>query len=361
MRTVLELSAITAQIEQRVASRLLPCELAAQFEQGKISKHGLADWAKRIQRLSDDYVRGTPAPIRSQEDAKAYASYYLPINLFKILRLLDEIPADFHSRQLRILDYGCGPGTGAIAALQTFPAISELHLVDASPCMLEVARSLLPACGECCSGTVTFTDPHTLQGSYDLIIAANVFNELGPQAQTELCTRLTNALSPGGAILFLEPALHSQTRRLLELRDYALRETPQLKPIFPCTRSDACPMLRKSATDWCHGTLSWETPPLVHQLDEILGFNKHRLKYAALILQLGAVLRNGLRIIGTVQKAKGVSKALACGHEFYGDLMLRKRDRTEQNRKFEHADWYDLVDIDDINDSGYIAATARVR
>src|SRR5205823_12775820 len=53
--------------------------------------------------------------------ASAYLSYFLPVNLSKIQVLLDELPEDGCMKAsdypTRVLDLGCGPGTGALALL----------------------------------------------------------------------------------------------------------------------------------------------------------------------------------------------------------------------------------------------------
>src|SRR4051812_18723033 len=53
--------------------------------------------------------------------ASAYLSYFLPVNLSKIQVLLDELPEDdimkASDRPMRVLDLGCGPGTGSLALL----------------------------------------------------------------------------------------------------------------------------------------------------------------------------------------------------------------------------------------------------
>src|ERR1041384_4032447 len=83
------------------------------------------DLAKAVVTLSRFFTttRAT-LPLQYLDDpahASAYLSYFLPVNLSKIQVLLDELPEDgcmkASDHPMRVLDLGCGPGTGALAML----------------------------------------------------------------------------------------------------------------------------------------------------------------------------------------------------------------------------------------------------
>jgi hypothetical protein len=129
----------------------------------------------------------------------------------------------------------------------------------------------------------------------------------------------------------------------MELRNLVLSELSSFAPIFPCTRSDDCPMLSTSESDWCHGTLRWERPRLVRQLDELLGFNKHRIKYSGFVFVNGGDLVEGHRVVSAPEKGPGGTTAILCGLEYYGPVRIRKGQRSDQNRPLEKADVYDRL------------------
>lgn len=346
MRTLAGMSAIVADIERLLADTLLSPKGADQYERGKVAQAELRIFAERIAEFSASYVACQSPAIRSEDDAAAYALYYLPINLVKVLHLLQRCPADIKTRPLRVLDFGCGPGTASLALLESFPLPTTLTLVDRSPAMLTMSSKLLNAWSLMKNiALVPFSAVLTLETSqeYDLILACNVLNELSNLEQERLCDKLLSQLSSNGVLLLLEPALQSSTRQLMQLRDTLLLKHRNLVPLFPCTHRDACPMLRESGEDWCHGTLQWTAPPLVNQFDSILGFNKHRIKYASLILQRDGHIPEGMRVIGESSKGRAGTEALLCGAEHYGVVRLPKRVRSEANRSFDRLSSYQRV------------------
>lgn len=178
---------------------------------------------------------------------------------------------------------------------------------------------------------------------HDLVIAANVLAELNTHESQSLLDSLAHIVSPGGYLLLLEPGQQQHTRQLMRLRDRVISEHSSLIPQFPCLRADSCPMLSDSTTDWCHDTLEWRQPPLKAQFDHLLGFNKHRIKYAAFLFQRQGALREGLRVLTPPRKTRIGSEALVCGESFYGIARLRKSARSEHNKAFEKAQVFERL------------------
>jgi hypothetical protein len=172
---------------------------------------------------------------------------------------------------------------------------------------------------------------------FDLIIAANVLNELSTASSNELLESLVNRLADNGILLLLEPALLAPTRSLMASRDFLIAQHSELVPIFPCTHRRQCPMRAQSKHDWCHGSLEgsgrdFASSQLVRQIDSLLGFNKHRIKYSAIILQRGGSLRGGYRVLRDAERSsQGISVNL-CGDDFYGIATLSKRASPEKKR-----------------------------
>lgn len=102
-------------------------------------------------------------------------------------------------------------------------------------------------------------------------------------------------------------------------------------------------MLRSSETDWCHGTIEWHQPRLNAQLDGLLSFNKHRIKYSAFLFQRGGALREGIRVITDPSKERMGVTATVCGRDMYGPLRIRKGRRSENNRALEKASVFDRL------------------
>jgi ribosomal protein RSM22 (predicted rRNA methylase) len=335
-----------SDIEAHAARLILSDEGWHQYQLGDVGHKELAQYVSALQQLSSSYTghivgKRLATPVSREVEAQAYALYYLPINAAKIailLALLEPLPSP-----LRVLDFGCGPATASLALLLQSEHPTELTCVDSSPYMRAVAESLLsaPAASERLTKlTMGSTIP---DGEYDLIIASNVLAELDEAQESDLIQAFLALLAPNGFLLLMEPGQQHHTRRLMSIRDRILSQRADIKPLFPCHRSDPCPMLATSSEDWCHGTIEWQQPPLSRQLDKLLGFNKHRIKYSAFLFQQGAELRPGTRVITPPRKSARGIETLLCGPDHYGLVTIRKGSRSDANRPLEKSSVYDRL------------------
>lgn len=338
------------KIEQAVVEALLSAEARQQYTTGKIGRRHLEPYAAAIKNLSA-YYTGQESWSSMKElsaiDAGAYALYYLPINYFKITHLLRYLPVDFFEREIAVLDVGCGPGTATAAILEKTRKISLACGIERSGAMRALAGRIVPRLlppsrpFELCGRIEELPQTST----FDLIVLANVLNELRDGQDLTLLARCYERLRQDGVLLILEPALQRTTRAHMQRRDQILAQFQDLNPLFPCTHRTSCPMLSASPNDWCHGTLGWKEPQVVAQLDEITGFNKHRIKFAALVLQRRAPSDSGYRVVSEPGKNKVAYSATLCGADFYGEVKLPRREKSESNQSFCQIEHYDLVHI----------------
>jgi hypothetical protein len=108
-------------------------------------------------------------------------------------------------------------------------------------------------------------------------------------------------------------------------------------------------MLSGSKEDWCHGTISWERPLFIQQLDELLEFNKHRLKYSAFIFKHATTpspRKNYYRVIAPGIRSKKGIEATLCGPDFFGEVRLKPTERSDFNRPLERSSSFDLLEFD---------------
>ena len=334
-------------IERHVVQQLVSPTGYSQYLAGDIGHGELRRFTPEIVKLSQAYTaHSVGSKLREVTDtelrAEAYALYYLPINAAKIAHLALSLPPS--EKTLRVLDFGSGPGTAALALLATLPLSLEITCVESSESMRRVATKLLSSW----QGPSTIASlnmiprmPRDWSESFDIVIAANSFAELGEQDATALVSRLAHLVSPEGFLMLLEPGQQAHSRRLMRIRDSLV---PQLTPLFPCTHMAACPMLLASSTDWCHGTLAWRQPPLNRQLDALLGFNKHRIKYSGFVFQQGGRLRPGARVIVPAEKTQRGIEVTVCGDQFYGVVRIKKGQRTDGSRALERASVFDRIE-----------------
>ncbi|MEY4700323.1 MAG: hypothetical protein RL326_510 [Pseudomonadota bacterium] len=331
-----------AELESYIAREILPAAAFAQYRLGDVAHHELHPYVVELRRISQAYVTHNSgsrlsSPIANSRAAEAYALYYSTINAAKILHLAPLL--QFERPEISILDVGCGPGTATLSLLHSLEKRLRVTCVESSAPMRELAKRLISAWNINGNlGDVTMRS--TAQGNhqtYDLIVAANVLAELDQSESQSTLDHLARSVAPNGYLLLMEPGQQQHTRRLMALRDQVINNHPELTPIFPCPRSGDCPMLRASTTDWCHDDIEWRQPPLSTQLDQLLDFNKHRIKYAAFVFQRGGMSRAGLRILTPPKKTRLGTEALVCADSFYGRTTVRKSARSERNKPFEKA------------------------
>lgn len=315
-----------------------------------------------------------------------YLLYFLTANFPKILHCIERMGAIAHFAALpkiRVLDLGCGPGTGSLAAAAAWQAtgsqqIVEILAIDHNKAILQDAYELF--------GRLKFSKAtlrtklanlnpkhlkDVLRGErFDLIICANMLNEMGTMAMRSslLQQLLTYHLTENGRLLVIEPALQQTSRDLMELRDQLL---PVAKILAPCLHQAVCPMLAHNQRDWCHVYLDWKRPQLIAQIDNMIGNQKDFLKFSYLWMAskvpvhvkpktAGAFGKPPkpvaadatlYRVVSAPLHSNGKIELLLCPAAI-GDppalrrLSLLKRDETKTNSDFPRAWRGDLVRTD---------------
>jgi SAM-dependent methyltransferase len=290
----------------------------------------LAETADGVRELSDMFNGVTlhrPGYLASQRLRRAYVHYYLPVNAEKVARVLREMDAYAPPlKKPRVLDFGCGPGTAAIATLLHRP-VADLCLVDVVDEALDDARFFCRELG---------VEPRAMHvppdEEFDLILAANVFSEhLAP---------LEERLAEGGHLVVVEPALKESTRRLMQWRNEAVARGFQVAA--PCLGTAKCPMLEHDDL-WCHQDVAWPRPASVAEIDRRVGLTKESLKYSYAVITKGggslADLKGEFRVVSNLHKEKGKAWAWLCGRQ--GPLCRAEvltRHRSESTAAFFHAD-----------------------
>ena len=342
--------AIPEPLIRAVIGAVLGDDIAARPAGDAIPKHLLAPHAERIMRLSERFTGDAAERLpRYLDEARlddSYALYYMPINAAKVATLIGIARAAGYltAGSLRVAELGCGPGGGLVGALTALEGTAlTLTGVDHSESALALAGRIISAAG----GTFP-SIRFNLEGAVpdlktpqDIFIIANTLNELwrGRDDTIEKRTRLVAGLAekhlaPGGVILLLEPALRAPSRELVAVRDRLLAGGGW-RILHPCTHHAACPFAANS-DEWCHDLLSWEIPDIVRQMDDLMGFNKHRLKFSSLVLTRGEPISPADRwyVLIDPHEAKGMTDLVACGERGMVRMILSRRSYSEANRPF---------------------------
>ena len=354
-------------VEHLVIRTVLGPAALEKYLAGNLPDTVLRPLATGLVQLSERYVHRKPTSRGlSREEAAAYALYYGGLNGLKVTELARNLPHELRTQSHSILDIGCGPGTATLALRTVLPQVASITLVDHSLEMRQLAQQLSSALEAPAAPQQAFAtlDAIPRDERFSCIVCAHLLAELSPAERADFLERALARLKPQGVLLLIEPALKETTQLLMADRDRLLERHTDLEVLFPCTHRRECPMRRTAPDSWCHGTLTWDRSPLVRQLDRLTGFNKHRLKYAALVLcnagnSLGS--REGrFRVIEPPARCRRGVQATLCGEGELRQIYLANSERSPSTERFRRLESWDEVSLSRTPDDGNLMASDEV-
>lgn len=190
----------------------------------------------------------------SPEGALTYLAHRYPATWASNYRVLYELARrapDF--RPTSVMDYGAGPAPGLAAANEIWPgSFTRVAAVDPSEHMAQLGKFLTadldlpPILWQRCLYDAT--------EKYDLIIASYVQMEVrGQPSRDALVKQLWARLSPGGALVMLEPGTPTGFRFMHHTREMFITRIgiDHFHFVAPCPHENMCP-LAVTGRDWCH-------------------------------------------------------------------------------------------------------------
>lgn len=230
-----------------------------------------------------------------------YAREIAPRTTAALVKLLAELALP---PPRRALDLGAGTGAAGEVLRSRWPA-AELVAVDkvAAPGIVaaDVTRGVRPA---------------GVSGTFDLIVAAHLLNELpldaDPRARLVAgwCREL---LDPAGTCILVEPALRETSRALLGVRDRLA--AAGLVIVAPCLGQGPCPALARER-DFCHDSAG------------VIAQGRSRVDFSYLVLRRPGSAgpdATQFRVVSDAMKDKGRLRFFVCGAA--GRVLLTRLDR----------------------------------
>lgn len=344
----------------------------------------LRSLAQAVAALSEIYTRNrqsvTGKLLESSALREAYLAYFLPCNLFRFQKILEEIwihpkAAGIFSNGIHMLDLGCGPGSQVLGLLHFLNTTGRLQLpvtiraVDNVQSNLELIRRLfrtviefLPKDSslqlnlETCIGDLIQPSFDLTGSNYNLIVMGNVLNELFATHPNRLEKRLSlleklisRTLSPHCFLILLEPALKETSRELLQLRDQLLSRC-HLHVYAPCVHDLPCPCVAaENLHDWCHEDRHWQPLDYLQEIDRLAGIRKTSLKYSYSVLtpadlSVRDVFSNPhesgkdqeiWRVVSEPLEEKGKACIYLCGKKGRVKATRLHKNRSAQNKDFD--------------------------
>jgi ribosomal protein RSM22 (predicted rRNA methylase) len=210
------------------------------------------DLAERSARVSTTYRAGgvSASAIGGAADATAYVLSRLPATYAAASAALEEarrLAPDFSPTSL--LDAGAGPGGASWAALEAWPQIATVTLLDASAPFLDMASTLAR------SGPDPLRTANLRRGDLtgssadwpcaDLVVSSYALAEIAPALQDQVVRNLWAACA--GLMVLVEPGTPAGFGRILAARQALIAAGAAV--VAPCPHSGPCPI---EAPRWCH-------------------------------------------------------------------------------------------------------------
>jgi ribosomal protein RSM22 (predicted rRNA methylase) len=303
-----------------------------------------AEIARRTAAMSSAYRAGhsSELAVACQADIAAYLVVRMPATFAATsaaLRASRELLPSFAPSSL--LDLCAGPGTASFAALDLWPRLAELTLVDANAAFLDAARRLGAAAGPRTLASATILTS-TLRAALDrlpnadLVVMSYALVELPEADIADLVLdmwRLSRAL-----LVLVEPGTPEGVRRMLKARELLVASGANV--IAPCPHRAPCPML---APAWCH--FSERLPRLRDHLRAKaarLPFEDEPYTYLA-VARMPGELSPRARMVSRPRPGKAAISCLVCTADGrLDDLVAARRDKRAHAR-LRRKDWGDAV------------------
>ncbi len=262
--------------------------------------------------VTERYRRGelSAAALKSPAHRLAYLLARMPATYAANVHVLSEIRRLIPGLGPRsLLDLGGGPGTSAWAAVEVFPSLERVTVVERDAEMVAIGRRLASAGRSRALGGAKWVeaDLSTMpeMDQSDLIIVSYALGELGPKL-TEEFTRSSWRLT-AEALAIIEPGTMRGFAHVLAARTALISAGAPL--VAPCPHEVECPMA--AAGDWCHFAQRVERTAEHRRMKGAeLGYEDEKFSYVAAAREPFA--RPEARIVRRPQKRSGHVELTLC-------------------------------------------------
>jgi ribosomal protein RSM22 (predicted rRNA methylase) len=319
----------------------LPTWLSAAL-QSKLENVARGPLRDSAQAISDTYrAGGTSAGIRSGSEALAYAVVRMPATYAAVRAALAqtiEIIPDFSPASM--LDVGAGPGTATWAALDAWPSVERIALVDSNPHLLDLAADFQRSAGapdrDLSVARGNMADALGTASTADVVMASYALTEIAPPALGGILTRLWSLT--GRLLVIVEPGTPDGFRRILTYREFLLARGAHI--VAPCSHESLCPLARNDR--WCHFSVRLPRSR-DHLLTKSASVPFEDEKFSYLVAGKGfADIARGERILTTPRVSKANIGLTLCAPERTEEYVIA-RGRKDAYRAAKRLDWGDTL------------------
>ena len=269
----------------------IPAELARAIEQ-RVAQYEPRALSQAAIEISARYRGELPlcraTTLSTDLHCAAYLVTRLPATLSAVAAALDHVKSRMPAFSPRsVLDLGAGPGTGAWAALEMFPGIRSITLLERDAQTLTMGQKLAAASSSAALHgaqwihadltAADFASGTKFSDKFDLILISYAFGELPQHHRTALLKRIWGFCSH--TLLIVEPGTPHGYQNILQARSELLLQGAHM--VAPCPHDNSCP-LQEMPGEWCHFAQRLERTALHRRMKQGgLGYEDEKFSYVS--------------------------------------------------------------------------------
>jgi ribosomal protein RSM22 (predicted rRNA methylase) len=309
----------------------LPSYLSDTIDQ-MVQKMSPKSLKKARESLSETYRAQRTSNSIFQDEAQSlvYLAARFPATYAAAAQVFQRIPLSFSCHH--ILDLGAGPGTASLAALDFFPSIEKVTLLEKNSNAIALGKQLMAQFSS--SKQIEWIPaslPHALP-SADLAIFSYALGEL----ETPLKAIEDWQKSDIPFLIVIEPGTPTGFHLIKKVREQLLNGGFHL--LAPCPHHLPCPM---RPGDWCHFSIRIERSRLHRYLKEAsLGYEDEKYSYLV-VSRFDPLASPQARILRHVQKNSGHVRLTLCDVDGNWKEKVVTKSNKEFYRKARHSEWGD--------------------
>lgn len=254
------------------------------------------------------------------------------------LRQLVAISAELAPESL--IDLGCGTGAATLAALETFPGLRAVRLIDHNAPFLRFAETLLRDTGAATGRDISCSRGNIIDAgteAADIVAVSYALVELG---EGDARRAVLNAWARTRmALLLVEPGSRAGFSRILAARKALIAAGARIAA--PCTHHATCPT---PEGDWCHFSVRLARSRghrFVKGADA--PFEDEKFSYLIAVRAEPRVATRG-RIVAPPRHEKGGSRFRLCNEGGLHDVTVATRDPA--HKRLKKLMWGELMPSD---------------
>lgn len=304
----------------------------------------------QAKELHDRYMQGVnplQPNIQKPTDCIAYLALRFPATFAQISGALSQVAERVPDWQPKsVLELGCGPGTGIWAAKSVWPGVKTATGVDQEQLFLSLAEEIQYDAKM--QMDITWVKSSLLKWlatedttTYDLIIIANVFNELTDEERERLLQ--TISLHSSGVVLLLEPGTAVGTTLITDAARAVATSQHLIAPYINNT-------FVESSEHWIHFSQRFQRPEFQRRIRQsmressLMASDWEDAKYC--YVAWGNIPKQKPiwgQCIGCVEKQKGFLTVPVLTQEEIISARVLKRNKADYNHA-KNIRWGEILD-----------------